>query len=65
KNVMSVYRATGNPDDDGYLSDAAAQSEIAGQNDSQSFIDLYMMKVNNPSNYSLPRMARLGVEINF
>lgn len=65
KNVMSVYRATGNPDDDGYLSDAAAQSEIAGQNDPQSFIDLYTMKVNNPSNYSLPRMARLGIEINF
>ncbi len=65
KNVMSVYRATGNPDDDGYLNDASAQSEIAGQNDPQSFIDLYTMKVNNPSNYSLPRMARLGIEINF
>ena len=65
KNVRSVYRATGNPDDDGYLSDASAQTDINAQNDPQSFRDLYMMKINNPSNYSLPRMARLGIEINF
>jgi outer membrane receptor protein involved in Fe transport len=65
KNVRSVYRATGNPDDDGYLSDAAAQTDIEAQNDPQSFRDMYSIKINNPSNYSLPRMARLGVEINF
>ena len=65
KNVRSVYRATGNPDDDGYLSDASAQTDINAQNDPQSFRDMYTMKINNPSNYSLPRMARLGIEINF
>ena len=65
KNVRSVYRATGNPDDDGYLTDASAQANIESQNDPQSFRDMYMMKINNPSNYSLPRMARLGIEINF
>jgi hypothetical protein len=65
KNVRSVYRATGNPNDDGYLSDASAQTDINAQNDPQSFRDMYMMKINNPSNYSLPRMARLGIEINF
>ena len=65
KNVRSVYRATGNANDDGYLSDASAQSDIASQNDPQSFVDLYGYKVNNPSNYSLPRIARLGLEINF
>jgi hypothetical protein len=65
KNVRSVYRATGNPDDDGYLSDAAAQTDIQAQNDPQSFTDMYRIKINNPSNYSLPRLARLGIEINF
>ena len=65
KNIRSVYRATGNPDDDGYLSDAAAQTDIQAQNDSQSFTDMYRIKINNPSNYSLPRLARLGIEINF
>ena len=65
KNIRSVYRATGNPDDDGFLSDANAQSEINAQNDPQSFRDIYGYKVVNPFNYSLPRLARLGVEINF
>ena len=65
KNIRSVYRATGNPDDDGYLSDAAAQTDIQAQNDPQSFTDMYRIKINNPSNYSLPRLARLGIEINF
>ena len=44
QNVRSVYRATGNPDDDGYLNDASAQT-IEAQNDPQSFRDLYMMKL--------------------
>ncbi len=65
KNIRSVYRATGNPDDDGYLSDASAQTDIQGQNDPQSFIDMYRIKIDNPSNYGLPRLARLGIEINF
>ena len=65
KNVQSVYRATGNPDDDGYLSDVSAQTDIEAQNDPQSFRDIYSMKINSPFNYSLPRMARLGIEINF
>jgi len=47
------------------LNDANAQAEIATQNNPQSFRDIYSMKVNSPFNYSLPRMARLGVEINF
>ena len=65
QNVRSVYRATGNPDDDGYLSSASAQTDIESQNDPQSFRDMYSMKINSPFNYSLPRLARLGVEINF
>jgi len=65
QNIRSVYRATGNADDDGYLNDANSQSSIESQNDPQSFRDIYSIKVNNPSNYSLPRLFRLGVEINF
>ena len=65
QNVRSVYRATGNPDDDGYLSSASAQTDIESQNDPQSFRDMYSMKINSPFNYSLPRLTRLGVEINF
>ena len=64
-NVINVYRYTGNPDDDGFLSSAEAQALIAQQTDSQSFADLYSLKVNNPSNYSLPRRMHLGVLLSF
>ena len=64
-NIISVYRATGNPDDDGYLSNQAAEAEIDSKNDPTSFEDLYRMRVNAPGNYSMPRMARLGLTIDF
>lgn len=65
KNVLGVYRATGNADDDGYLAAAEFQSQINAQTDPQSFRDLYSVSVNNPYNYSLPRRIRLGVSFAF
>jgi len=65
KNIMGVYRATGNPDDDGYLAAAQYQTEINQHYDAQSFRDLYSIRINNPGNYSLPRRIRLGVIFNF
>lgn len=64
-NTLSVYRATGNPDDDGYLADARYQNAIQSQLDEQSFRDLYSMKVDNPFNYGIPRTIRLGVKFDF
>jgi outer membrane receptor protein involved in Fe transport len=63
RNVIAVYRSTGNPDDDGYIASAGSQNDINSKIDSQSFIDLYNIKVNNPGNYSLPRRIHLGVKI--
>lgn len=65
KNIMGVYSATGNPDDDGFLSAAEYQTEINTQINPQTFVDLYSIRVNNPYNYSSPRMIRLGVSLNF
>jgi hypothetical protein len=65
RNVIGVYRYTGNADDDGWLSSAEAQEIIANQVNSQSYRDLYSAKVNNPANFTLPRRMRLGVQINF
>ena len=65
KNIMSVYRATGNPEDDGYLTSSAAQNTIDAQNDPESFRYLYSLAVNNPSHYSLPRMWRAGISFQF
>ncbi|MCC7302211.1 MAG: TonB-dependent receptor [Bacteroidia bacterium] len=65
KNIQNVYAYTGNPDDDGFLASAEAQSTINAQVSPTSFIDLYGIKVNNPSNYSIPRRIRLGVALEF
>ena len=65
QNVLSVYRATGNWNDDGYLAAANSQSSIENQDDAQSFRDYYMLKINNPFNISAPRTIRLGVKFDF
>ncbi|WP_107038536.1 carboxypeptidase regulatory-like domain-containing protein [Brumimicrobium mesophilum] len=64
-NVINVYRATGNVDDDGYLAAAQWQSTIQNQLDEQSYRDLYSMYMNNPYNISQPRTIRLGVKFDF
>ena len=64
-NLLNVYRATGNWDDDGYLAAAASQTSIQNQIDEQAFRDYYAMKVQNPFNVSVPRTIRLGVKIDF
>ncbi len=65
KNIINTYRATGNPEDDGYLTSAAAQNAIDAKNDPDSFRHLYSLAVNNPNHYSLPRMFRLGMSLQF
>ncbi|MCX6311774.1 MAG: TonB-dependent receptor [Bacteroidetes bacterium] len=65
KNIQNVYKYTGNAADDGYLNAAETQSLINAQNDSQSFRDLYNVKINNPNNYSIPRRIRIGVMLDF
>jgi hypothetical protein len=64
-NVLNVYRATGNWDDDGYLAAAASQTSIQNQIDEQSFRDYYTMKIQNPFNISIPRTIRVGVKFDF
>ena len=64
-NILNVYRATGNWDDDGYLAAAASQTSIQNQLDEQSFRDYYLMKIQNPYNISSPRTIRLGVKFDF
>ena len=64
-NVRSVYRYTGSPSDDGYLTDALYQNDIEAQLNEQSFREQYAMQINNPSNYNLPRRTRIGVMVSF
>ncbi|MCB9361115.1 MAG: carboxypeptidase regulatory-like domain-containing protein [Flavobacteriales bacterium] len=65
KNILNVYSATGNADDDGFLAAAEWQGLINNNLDVAAYRDLYSAKVADPSNYSLPRRFRLGVQLNF
>ncbi len=65
KNIVGVYAATGNANDDGYLTAPEWQREISSQVDPQSYIQMYELYVNSPYNYSMPRHIRLGLSINF
>ncbi|MCD4732122.1 MAG: hypothetical protein K8R74_16060 [Bacteroidales bacterium] len=65
KNILGVYAATGNPDDDGYLAAAEWQREINSQVDPQSYRDLYAVRIDVPWHYSSPRQIRLGIQFNF
>lgn len=64
-NIVSVYRYTGNADDDGYLSSAEGQQYVSQQINPASFYDQYTVKVNNPDNYVRPRLIKLGMQVNF
>ncbi len=63
--VDAVYQFTGLPGDDGYLNSPQGQQYISEQANTQSFIDLYKVKVDNPYNYITPRYAKLGVKMYF
>ncbi len=65
RNINSVYRFTGVSDDDGWLASPQAQQTIRGQNDSQSYQDLYSAFIRNPFNVVAPRTIRLGVNLSF
>ena len=65
RNINSVYRFTGIPDDDGYLAAAQYQPLINSQNDPNAFRNYYGMYVDNPFNLGVPRTIRLGVKFDF
>lgn len=65
RNVLGVYRATGDPSNDGWLTAPNAQQIIAGQVNPASYAQIYTAKINNPNNFSLPRIIRLGAILSF
>ena len=65
QNVITVYRATGSPNDDGYIDSPGAQVSISQKVSPQAYIDQYRVAANNPGSYSLPRRIRLGIQLNF
>lgn len=65
ENIVNVYSYTGSASDDGYLTSPEGQTIVNSQLSPDSFTELYRQKVNNPTNYGLPRRIRLGVAFSF
>lgn len=65
KNVISVYRYTGAPDDDGYLATTRGQQDANSQNDKQSFENYYNISMRSPFAFGHPRTIRLGLRFDF
>lgn len=71
-NVLRVYRYTGSAEDDGYLD---SYRELKGETANLSEMDIYTIRMlngsgstglgSNPTNYSLPRRAVLGLSLSF
>jgi hypothetical protein len=74
RNITGVYRATGSPDDDGYLKSAQAptidgdqfvRNGVTDVNLWTAFSNSYSWHLLNPNNFSLPRRIYLGAIVNF
>ena len=75
RNTLAVYRATGEPDDDGFLDTPAGQAFITNQPSPASGTFNYLAFAGGPVNiggvhssegplfYGLPRRFRLGVRL--
>ncbi len=65
RRVASVYPATGLPDDDGFLASPQSAALVSQAASQQAYFDLYRIRVNDPGNFRLPRVIRLGAIYNF
>lgn len=61
KNSFEVYPETGEPDDDGFLTDPVNQNYINSQLNPDSYRLLYQMHLSNPSRFDIPRIWRVGI----
>lgn len=65
RNVRGVYGFSGLPDDDGWLSSPQGEQDAQTQVNTQSYLDLYRIKMSNPYSFTTPRQIRLGVKVYF
>ncbi len=65
RNVIRVWRYTGSPVDDGFLSSSLGQEFLAQQAYPDALRDQYMLYVQHPFNFSRPRRIHLGVMFRF
>ncbi len=65
RNIISVYSATGAPDDPGFLQSSFGQDQLeslaGGTRPVQAYLDSYQWRILNPDFFSLPRRMYVGV----
>ncbi len=70
KNVDNVFRTTGDPEDDGWLTSERGLQAIEGfrrfsEEDAQLYQDLYRAWNYASGNYGVPRQVRFGLRLDF
>ena len=66
RNIVGVWSVTGNPEDNGYLTDPETQYVINAYLDPTAFREIYTISLNNNYwNYSSPRTIKLTLSYNF
>ena len=66
RNVLDVFNVTGNPEDNGYLTDPEMQQTINAYLDPLAYRDIYAITHRNSTwKYSSPRTIRVSVSYNF
>lgn len=70
-NILGVYPATADPDDDGFLRDLNGVGPTRVSNfdreygSNNAYVDLYNVAMISPGNYSLPRRFFIGLRFEF
>jgi outer membrane receptor protein involved in Fe transport len=57
ENVITVYESSGKANDDGFVESLGTAGDV--------FVSRYKSAVNDPDNYDVPRMVRLGLILGF
>ena len=66
RNIVNVFNVTGNPEDNGYLTDPESQQVINAYLDPQAFRDIYTIILRNGTwNYCSPRTIKVGLTYMF
>jgi len=69
RNIISVYPATGSPEDDGFLASSDGVARVRNLGDSgrntEAFLAAYSWALANPDFYTLPRRIFLGAIVEF
>lgn len=65
RDVIQVYGYTGSPSNDGYLTSVSGINTISSQTNPATFVNLYQIIANDPTNFNLPRRINIGLQVYF